>query len=116
MDPDTTEDNQPHVRVTLERIYERQLLQGEQLIPIPTMAKDLSDIKDWRRQVDIAHVRLEDRMNGVEVKAEVALAARTKIEDEVREVRDRKTIAPWQMWSGIIALAGLAVAAFAIFR
>jgi len=105
------EENQPHVRVTLDRIYERQLLQDEKLAPIPTIAADMIQLKDWRRRVDEGHTRLEDRMGVVEGRLDEARDDRGAIRNDVREVRDRKTVAPMTLWIVVAGFLTLVISA-----
>ena len=111
MTDDTAEENQPHVRVTLDRIYERQLLQDEKLAPIPTIANDLTQLKDWRRRVDEGHTRLDDRMGVVEGRLNEARDERHTITKDVREVRDRKTVAPMTLWLVVAGFLTLVIGA-----
>ena len=111
MTDDTAEENQPHVRVTLDRIYERQLLQDEKLAPIPTIANDLTQLKDWRRRVDEGHTRLDDRMGVVEGRLNEARDERGVINKDIREVRDRKTVAPMTLWVVVAGILTLTIGA-----
>ena len=111
MTDDTAEDNQPHVRVTLDRIYERQLLQDEKLAPIPTIAADMIQLKDWRRRVDEGHTRLDDRMGVVEGRLNEARDERGVINKDIREVRDRKTVAPMTLWVVVAGILTLTIGA-----
>ena len=111
MADEMADDNQPHVRVTLDRIYERQLLQDEKLAPIPTIAADLIQLKDWRRRVDEGHIRLEDRMGNVEGRLSEAIGEHHAISADIREVRDRKTVAPMTLWIVVAGILTLTIAA-----
>ncbi len=88
----STEDQEdgPHVKVTLERIYERQLVQQDILAPLPRTLDQivlrLDSGDEWRRTHELETVRTIGRVGSVE--------------EDVKELKPRVTaneIARWKL-------------------
>lgn len=102
---DDYQENEPHVKVTLERIYERQLVQQDILAPLPrtldqiTLRLDVGD--EWRRAHELETVRTIGRVGSVE--------------GDVKDLKPRVTaneIARWKL-IGYGTIGGVLVAALA---
>lgn len=63
-------ENEPHVKVTLERIYERQLVQQDILAPLPhtldQIGLRLDHFDEWKRSHELESVQTIGRVGSVE--------------------------------------------------
>lgn len=98
-------DNEPHVKVTLDRIYERQLVQESILAPVPRaldqIMRRIDGFDEWRRSHELESVRTISRVGSVE--------------DDVNDLKPRVTASEMARWklTGYGVLGGIIVTTIA---